>query len=109
MIVDYESPPPRVAGTARGTTVVPLRLPHVDAVELRFLLVAERVVEFGQRSRRRLERLRHCAEAVRHGGETTGRCQGLRRLALVFEHLGSLGGRIVERLQYQGCDRQLLR
>src|SRR6516225_5239519 len=58
---DYVSPPPRVAGTARGTTAVPLRLPHVDAVELRLLLVAERVVEFGQRSRRRLERLRHCA------------------------------------------------
>src|SRR6516225_3540292 len=73
--------------------------PHVHPVELCLLLVAQRAIELVQGGLRRLKRLRHCGQAVLHGGEPSGRSQRRSGLTLRLQYVCRLSGRIVERLQ----------
>src|SRR5690348_13517602 len=72
---------------------------RADAVELGFLLVAERAVKLDERGLNGVERPHHRVEALLHRGETAGRGERLVGHAAQFEQIGRLRGGVFERFQ----------
>ena len=72
---------------------------RAEAVDTRLLLIAEQIVELGQRGLHRAQGLQHCVEPLLHSHEPTGRRQRLLRLAVRLEDVGRFGQSVVEFLE----------
>src|SRR4051794_2328612 len=72
---------------------------RADPVELRLLLVAERIVEIRERRLDDVERLQHGGEPLLHGGEPAGRGQRLIRRTALRQDVRRLGGGVLELLE----------